>query len=109
MLLSGEICPVFEMVLVSALVVHPGKRVAFFFSFFGTGASVALIVFHTDLKLRRGELGQVVSEPLPQDAGFDAVPQYHMTMRTDGFYMSEKSFQAYRSFLTHKGGNIRDG
>ena len=57
--------PVFVMMAISALMVHPRLTVPLFLPLCGIGASCALIVPGANTKLRRGIFGQVMGQSLP--------------------------------------------
>ena len=54
---SIQIGPVFVMMAVATLVVHPGVAVALVLPLGGVGTAIALIIAHTASKFRRGVLG----------------------------------------------------
>ena len=56
--------PVFKVVLIPALVVEPGFRVAHQLLFLGVGRPIAFEIFNTRAKLSRRELRQVMQDPL---------------------------------------------
>jgi hypothetical protein len=53
------------MVLVAALMVHPGLRIAFFIPFRGIGAAVTLKIPGTHQKFRGCKLGKIMGQALP--------------------------------------------
>ena len=62
---DAVIGPVFKMVAVAALVVHPGGAVADVPALGVIGAAVSLKIFDAGPELHRRELGQIVGQSLP--------------------------------------------
>lgn len=65
--------PVFQMVLVAPLVVQPGEGYAGGLALRVVRAAVALIVFRTGEKLRRGVFAEIMAEALPIEPQTKAV------------------------------------
>ena len=63
--LGIQIRPVFIMMAVATLMVHPGFAVALDFPFCGVGTAVALVMLGTVPKLHEGLFGQIVGQALP--------------------------------------------
>ena len=91
--------PIFEMMSIASLVVHPcvGKAVCLPFSL--VGRSVALIVFCSRPKLGGAVFGQIVKQPLKADSGLEAVADHLVTVTGDGSEM-RKRLHGCASFLT---------
>jgi len=81
------ICPIFKVVLVSALVVHPGVGKAVILPLALVGGTVALIVPGSDYEFRRGILREVVEEPLKKDPCLAAVPDNGVPVFCNGLEM----------------------
>ena len=79
--------PIFKMVPVSALVVHPGGRIPVLLALLLVGTAGALKIPDSCQKLGRAVLGQVVPKPLPKNSRLAtmldngvAVPRYRSEM-----------------------------
>ena len=79
--------PIFKMVAVAALVVHPGGAVPFVPTLGVVGAAVPLKIFDTGPELHRGELGQIVGQALPVKPQTEAVLPHQSPMALDRFQM----------------------
>ena len=86
---GGIINPVFQMVLVAALMVKPGAAVAFYRALHLIGAAVPLIVFGAVDEFDRGIFGKVVRQPLPIKAYLEAVLSDKGPMMVNRFEMLE--------------------
>ena len=95
--------PVFEVVAVAPLVVHPCKGIAKRLPFRFVGAALAvLIVADAGEKFCGAVFGEIVPQPLPENAGFAAVPDDHVPMACDGAKMSPECVPAHELFLHSK-------
>lgn len=81
--------PVFQMVLVAALMVKPGAAVALYRALHLIGAAVPLIVFGAGDEFDRGIFGKVVRQPLPIKAYLEAVLSDKGPMMVNRFEMLE--------------------
>ena len=83
--------PVFKVVTVAALVVHPGKRIAVVRTLQLVGAAAAAcIMLNARDKFGRGEFGYIMPESAPRNTGFAAVDEYGAAVACDGGKMSEE-------------------
>ena len=76
--------PIFKMVLVSSLVMHPRGGIAEQLTLALVGAAVALIVFCARKELRGHIFGKIVSKPLPADPATKAVIDHLMAVLGNG-------------------------
>ena len=83
--------PVFKVMTVAALVVHPGKRIAVVRTLQLVGAAAAAcIMLNARDKFGRGEFGYIMPESAPRNTGFAAVDEYGAAVACDGGKMSEE-------------------
>ena len=82
-----DIVPIFKMVAVSPLVVHPRIGTAEEFAFALVGTSRALIIARAGDELGGRILGEVVKKSLPADACAEAMPNDAMAVSCDGSKM----------------------
>jgi len=86
----GVIRPVFKVVAVASLVVHPCGGIAFFLTFLLIGAAGALIIADAGDEFLRAEFGEIVPQSLPENAGFPAMPDDSIAMACDGGEMADE-------------------
>ena len=82
--------PVFKMVAVAPLVVHPGGGIALFPALGVIGAAVALKIADPHKKFLGGVFGQVMGQALPVKSQTEAVFPYQPPVVIDGFQMCQK-------------------
>ena len=73
------------MVLISPLVVHPGKRVAEKLPLFFIRAFCTKVIARARDEFRGGVFGKIVEEPLPSYSAFKAMADYGMAVTGYGF------------------------
>ena len=88
--LGAQVCPVFKMVPVAALVVHPGKGIAVRLALGGVRAAVALIIADAGKKLGGRIFGQGMRQSLPDQAHPEAAAHDQMPVVCDRLQMSPK-------------------
>ena len=82
-----DVVPIFKVVTVAPLVVHPRVGAAKELAFAFVGASRALIIARTGNKLGGRIFGEVVEKPLPANSCTEAVPNDTMAVPCDGAKM----------------------
>ena len=82
-----DVVPIFKMVAVAALVVHPRIGAAKELAFALVGAPCALIIARAGDKLGGRIFGEVVKNPLPADACAKAMPNDAMAVACDSSKM----------------------
>ena len=82
--------PVFQMVLVASLVMHPGRGVAEITALRIIRTPEPLVVFHARKKLFRRILRQIVGQALPVQTKTEAVVHDEQPVAGDGPEMTEK-------------------
>ena len=94
----GVVDPIFQVVLVPALVVQPGRAVSFGLALGVVGAASALPVLGTGPELHRRELAQIMGQPLPVQPAAEAVLHHQHFMMMDRFIMLDRMPQSKYSF-----------
>ena len=84
-----DVVPIFKMVAVASLVVHPRIRAAEEFAFALVGAPCALIIARAGDELGGRIFGEVVKKSLPADACAKAMPNDAMAVACDGSKMQK--------------------
>ena len=82
-----DVRPVFKMVLVAALVVHPRLGIPLGLALGGVGAAVALILADARPEFDRRIFGQVVCQALPVKPHAEAAVAHESAVMRDGFEM----------------------
>ena len=85
-----DVHPIFKMMTVSALVVHPSQGISVFLSLPLVGASRAQIMLCAGNKLRWRVFGQIVKQSLPSDPCAKAMTNDRMAMLCNGSKMSKR-------------------
>ena len=85
-----DIVPIFKMVAVAPLVVHPRVGAAENFALALVGASRSLVVARAGDKFGRRIFGEVVKKPLPADACTEAMANDTMAVACDGAKMQKR-------------------
>ena len=83
-----QIRPVFIVMTVPPLVVHPGRGIALLLPLLGVGAAVPLVIFGPHPELRRRVFGQIVGQALPDKAHPKAVHHHKVPVMGYGFEMA---------------------
>ena len=94
-----DVVPIFKVVAVAALVVHPCIRAAEEFAFALVGAPCALIIARAGNELGGRILGEVVKKPLPADACTEAMANDTMAVARDGAKMQKRMGHILSSFV----------
>ena len=81
--LNVDVIPIFKVVAVASLVVHPRIGAAIELAFALVGASISLIVARARDKLGGRIFGEIVKKPLPADACTKAMTNNAMAMARD--------------------------
>ena len=107
-----DIVPIFKVVAVAPLVVHPRVGAAVNFAFALVGASCSLVVTRAGDELGGRILGEVVKKPLPTDACTEAMANDAMAVACNGTKMQKRMGHILSSFvfslLYHKFGESQD-
>lgn len=74
------ILPIFKMMFIPSLMMHPGNRITINFSLFCIGASCSLIISCTRYKFCRTILGQIMSQSLPENTCMITIAYYLMAV-----------------------------
>ena len=85
-----DVIPIFKVVAVAPLVVHPRIRATKELALALVGASISLIVARAGDKLGGRIFGEVVKKPLPANACAKAMPNNAMAMARDGAKMQNR-------------------
>ena len=83
----ADVRPIFIMMAVAALMVHPGFAVTLDLPLCGVGTAVALVVFCAVPKFHKGIFGQVVGQTLPIQTYPEAAAHYDQAVLGDGLEM----------------------
>ena len=94
-----DVVPIFKVVAVAALVVHPRVGAAKNFALALVGASCALIVARAGDKLGERIFGEVVKKPLPTDACTEAMANDTMAVARNGAKMQKRMCHILSSFV----------
>lgn len=78
------------MVLVSSLVMHPGERIAIFFSFLFVGTFSTNVIFSTRNELGKRIFRKIVKKPLKAYSAFKAMTDNGMSVLGYGIEMFER-------------------
>ena len=90
---GGKIDPVLEVVPVPALVVEPGPGTAKELPLHGIGRTVALVIADGGDEFRRGELGEIMEDPLSVQTQPEAALRHVFFMGQHGAQMSEEALR----------------
>lgn len=93
-LLKAIVRPVFPMMAIPSLVMHPGQRIPLFTPFILRGRMRAVKVADTLQEFRRAVFGKIVAQALPEDSSLGAVPNHLMTVARHRAKMPKESLKS---------------